>query len=80
MPDPATQPKPYEIVGAPIHQNQWDEALQAVVPGWTVRARWFANGAIIPVFVPDTADLASTADLLIRHEGAQLDALHNLGG
>jgi hypothetical protein len=36
-----------------------------------------ATGTIIPVFVPDAADLVSTADLLIRQQGAQIDALHS---
>jgi len=75
MADTSTQSKPYQLVGAPIHQNQWDPAVQAVVSGWTVRARWLSTGAIIPVFVPDTDDLVSTADTLIRFTGAQLDAL-----
>lgn len=75
MADTSTQAKPYQFVGAPVHQNQWDPALQAVVSGWKVTARWLANGAIIPVFVPDTQDLVSTADTLIRFQGAQLDQL-----
>ena len=74
MTDTAT--KPYTIVGTPIHQVQWSEELQENVPGWLVRGRWNKTGTIIPVFVPDTADLPSTADTLIRAQGAQIDTLH----
>lgn len=56
--------------------NQWDEGLQQVVPGWKLQARWTSTGTIIPVFVSDTLDLVSTADTLIRFQGAQIDALH----
>lgn len=70
--------KPYQIVGTPVHVNQWSDALQQVQSGWQVTAQWIATGTIIRVFVPDTADLPSTADTLIRQQGAQLDALHAL--
>jgi len=70
-----TAGKPYVIIGAPVHQDRWVEEQQSVVSGWEVKARWLKNGSIIPVFVPDTADLVSTADLLIRHYGDQLDQL-----
>lgn len=69
--------RPYVIIGRPIHENRWVEELQAVVPGWAVKARWLATGAIVPVFVPDEADLVQTTDQLVRHYGAQLDTLQN---
>lgn len=67
--------RPYVIIGKPIHENRWVEEAQAVVPGWAVRARWLSTGAIIPVFVPDDADLVQTVDQLVRHYGTQLDTL-----
>lgn len=72
------QGKPYVIIGTPVHVNQWSDALQQVQSGWQVTAQWLATGTIIRVFVPDSADLPSTADSLIRSQGAQLDALHAL--
>ena len=78
-PAPAAQPKPYAIVGAPVYVRQFSEQLQQVVGGWQVQAQWLANGSIITVFVPDGSDLASTADTLIRAQGEQLNALHQLG-
>lgn len=71
----ATDPKPYQLIPPPIHLTAWSEPLQRVVPGWKVTARWSRTGAIMNVFVPDDADLASTADALIRFQGQQLDAL-----
>lgn len=68
--------KPYQLLGTPVHENRWSEAEQAVVPGWRIRATWLATGTVVPVFVPDSADLVSTADTLIRFAGAQLDELH----
>lgn len=65
---------PYTII-AEAHVNKWDNALQTAVPGWEVTARWNDTGTIIPVFVPDTADLVTGADQLIRHMGAQIDKL-----
>lgn len=81
MSDTATETgatKPYAIIGTPVHENQWSDALQQVQSGWRVTAQWLATGTVIRVFVPDTADLPSTADSLIRAQGAQLDALHAL--
>lgn len=68
--------RPYVILGTPIHENRWVEESQAVVSGWAVRAKWLQTGTVIPVFVPDSADLVQTSDQLIRHYGAQLDTLH----
>lgn len=79
MSNGASTSKPYTIVGAPVHENRWVEELQQVVPGTTVRARWLADNAIITVFVPDSDDLVSTADQLIRFRGEQLDRLHSMG-
>lgn len=79
MAQPTDASKPYQLVGAPIHRSQWDEGLQRVIPGWAVTARWLANGSVIHVFVPDTADLAATSDALIRFQGQQLDDLSKLG-
>lgn len=81
MPDAPVQTtpdKPYAILGTPVHMNQWSDDLQQTVPGNQVRAKWLATGGVIVVFVPDTADLPSTADSLIRFQGAQLDQLHAL--
>lgn len=75
---PADAGKPYQVVGTPVHMNQWSEALQQVQSGWQVTAQWLATGTIIRVFVPESADLPSTADTLIRQQGAQIDALHAL--
>lgn len=72
------QDKPYQLIGTPVHMNQWSDALQQVQSGWQVTAQWLATGTVIRVFVPDSADLPSTADSLIRSQGAQLDALHAL--
>jgi hypothetical protein len=71
-------PLPYQIVGVPIQVNEFNQATQTVEQGWQVRAQWKANGSIITVFVPSSADLASAADALIRAQGQQLDALHSL--
>jgi hypothetical protein len=73
----APTPKPYAIISTPVHENRWNEQLQTVESGWKVTAQWLATGTIIPVFVPDAADLVTTADLLIRQQGAQIDALHS---
>ncbi len=70
--------KPYQIV-AENHVNQWDNGLQTTVPGWKVTALWLATQTIIPVFVPDTADLVQGADALIRAKGAEIDKLRALG-
>jgi hypothetical protein len=67
--------KPYQILGAPLHVRQWSDELQAVIDGWEIRARWLANMAVVRVFVPDSSDIAATADVLIRHQGDQLDKL-----
>jgi hypothetical protein len=80
QPAPPAQPaKPYEIVGAPVHVNRFDESTQKVVSGWSVQARWLANGSVIESFVPDGSDLAATADADIRYQGEQLDTLHAMG-
>ena len=71
----APAPKPYSIL-TETHENRWNEQLQTVQSGWKVTAQWLDTGTIIPVFVPDSADLVSTADALIRQQGAQIDALH----
>lgn len=68
--------RPYIILGTPVHENRWVEEAQAVVGGWAVRAKWLATGTVIPVFVPDTADLVKTTDSLVRHYGDQLNTLH----
>lgn len=70
------EPRPYTIVGTPVHTSQWVEDQQKVIPGWKVVARWTPTGTIIPVFVPDSADLSLTSDALIRYQGAQLEKLH----
>lgn len=72
------QAKPYVIVGTPVNVNEWSQTLQQVQKGWQVTAQWKATGTIVRVFVPESADLPSTADQLIRYQGAQLDALHAL--
>ena len=69
--------KPYTIIGTPVHKSQWNDQLQTVQTGWQIMGRWNATGTIIPVFVADGLDLSSTADTLIRQQGAQLDALHS---
>jgi hypothetical protein len=85
MPEPAAPPivatpeKPYAYVGAFLHRNEYDPSLDEVVEGNRIRARWLATGDTISVFVPDSADLASTADTLIRFKGAQIDAARALG-
>jgi hypothetical protein len=71
--------KPYELVGAPVHVNRFDDTTQKVVTGWEVQARWLANGSIVTVFVDDSSDLAAGADALIRYQGEQLDNLHAMG-
>jgi hypothetical protein len=76
----APSTKPYEIIGQAVHQDKFLPALDAVVPGYTVRAQWRGNKGIISVFVPDGQPLASTAATMILQEGAQLDALHGISG
>lgn len=70
--------KPYAIVGPVVHDNVYNRELGVVEPGSTITAKWNASGDIIRVFVPDGADLVSTADSMIRFQGAQLDALRAL--
>lgn len=70
------EPRPYTILGTPVHTAQWVEDQQKVIPGWKVSARWTRTGTVIPVFVPDTADLALTSDALIRFQGAEIEKLH----
>jgi hypothetical protein len=79
MSEAAPPTQPYTIIGAPIHQDKWVDALNAVVPGWTVRATWRNNKGTIVVFVPDTEPLAATAATMILQQGAQLDALQGIG-
>lgn len=75
----SSQPRPYQIIGQ-AHINHWDDELKTTVPGWEVTARWLSPRAIIPVFVPDTADLVAGADILIRAKGEELAQLHGLTG
>jgi hypothetical protein len=69
--------KPYRIIGTPLHVRRWDQAQEAIVDGWEIKAEWFGNGSVIRVFVPEGVDIAEHADRLIRHQGEQLDALHS---
>lgn len=73
----STDDAPYQIVSQ-VHVAKWDDELRTTVPGWEVTARWLQPRAIIPVFVPDTADLVQGADILIRAQGADLRRLHGL--
>lgn len=68
--------KPYRVVSSP-QINQWDNGLQTTVRGTEVTALWLPTQTYIKVFVPDTADLVSGADVLIRARGAELDKLHS---
>lgn len=79
MSDQQPTSPPYTIIGQPIHQDKWVDALNAVVPGWTVRATWRNNKGTIVVFVPDSEPLAATGATMILQQGAQLDALQGLG-
>lgn len=46
-------PSDYSVVSQ-IHVNQWEPALQQVVPGWQFQVRDSVTGTIVPVFVADT--------------------------
>lgn len=68
----------YRIVSR-YHVNQWDDALQATVPGWIVKALWFSTGTVLPVFVPDASYTAANVDTLVRAAGAKDEEIHQLG-
>ena len=68
--------KPYQVVSE-NHTVTWDVGLQQSVPGWEVKAVWLATNTIIPVFVPDTADLVAGTDQLVRAKGAEIDKLRS---
>lgn len=72
-------PTAYRIVSR-VHVNRWDEALQAAVAGWDIRALWVKTGTVIPVFVPDASYTAENVDALVRIAGAKDDQIHSLGG
>lgn len=76
MSQPATL---YRIVSR-VHVNQWNDQLQAAVPGWDIRALWISTGTILPVFVPDTQYTPENVDQLVRHAGELDDRMHALGG
>ena len=73
-------PLPYQLVGAPIEVNRYDQAVQRVVTGYEVQAQWIENGTVVTVFVPEGQPLAATVDTLVRAKGAELDALHAIAG
>lgn len=76
MSDLATPNKPYEIIGQAQLTNRFDDALETTVPTWTVKAQWRTNKGIITVYIPDGPGWSANADIAIRQQGAELDALN----
>ena len=58
-------PQPdYQVIGKPIQQAQFSEALQSYVQGFKVTVRDGVTGGILSVFIPEdvfTPDNARTA-------------------
>jgi hypothetical protein len=75
-----SEPAPVYRIVSRVHVNRWDEALQAAVPGWDVRALWARTGTVLPVFIPDTQFTPENVDTLIRAAGETDDRVHALGG
>lgn len=45
-------PQPDYTIVRMIHENRWDDGLQDVVAGWTLRVRDLQTNTYVPVFVP----------------------------
>lgn len=69
----------YTVIST-VHQNQWDDQQQKVIPGVKVNVRSEATKAIIPVFIPNTQYTPGQVGPLLAQAVANSDAINQLTG
>lgn len=69
----------YQVI-ATVQVNRFNQALQQAESGTEVTAHWLNPDTYVKVFVKDGYVNADNIDRLIRAKGAELTAIHQLGG